>query len=102
VWTRAATLEEYLRPRLFEPLGLLPPLWSKSPAGKVYRFAENELGIRAASVSFAGTSLVIHFEDADGQHEITCGVGQWVRGTEHNLRWGETRRPRLVGKLAAR
>jgi CubicO group peptidase (beta-lactamase class C family) len=27
------TLEEYLRPRLFEPLGILPMLWGKSPEG---------------------------------------------------------------------
>lgn len=27
------TLEEYLRPRLFEPLGIQPPLWGKSPEG---------------------------------------------------------------------
>ena len=27
------TLEEYLRPRLFEPLGILPPIWGKSPEG---------------------------------------------------------------------
>ena len=27
------TLEEYLRPRLFEPLGLEAPLWGKSPEG---------------------------------------------------------------------
>lgn len=52
----------------------------QEPRRQGLSFAENELGIRAASVCFAGTSPVIHFEDADGQHEITCGVGQWVRG----------------------
>jgi len=133
---------------------------SATVSGKLYRFPDSELGIRAASISFAGTSPVIHFEDADGAHDITCGVGHWVRGrthyqqrisnqydtneqgiagscgwtgdttftaklcfhqtpytmthrfsfdgdtlsidTEHNLRWGETKRPRIVGKLASR
>jgi CubicO group peptidase (beta-lactamase class C family) len=27
------TLEEFLRPRLFEPLGIKPPMWGKSPEG---------------------------------------------------------------------
>ncbi|HVZ32336.1 MAG TPA: serine hydrolase, partial [Polyangiaceae bacterium] len=27
------TVEEYLKPRLFEPLGILPPIWGKSPEG---------------------------------------------------------------------
>jgi len=27
------SLEEYLKPRLFDPLGILPPLWGKSPEG---------------------------------------------------------------------
>lgn len=132
---------------------------SATISGKAYRFPDSELGIRAASVSFGGPNPVIHFEDADGKHDITCGVDKWVRGrtryqqrisnqfdtneqgiagscgwtddatftaklcfhqtpytithrftfegdkvsldTEHNLRWGDTKRPRLVGKRAA-
>jgi CubicO group peptidase (beta-lactamase class C family) len=27
------SLEEFLKPRLFEPLGILPPMWGKSPEG---------------------------------------------------------------------
>jgi hypothetical protein len=124
-------------------------------SGKSYRFPDNELGIRTASVDFSGDTPRIHFEDADGKHVIACGVGRWVRGrtfyqkhisnqydndeqgiagscawaddktwvaklcfhqtpytltqrflfdgdrlsidTEHNLRWGETQRPRITG-----
>jgi CubicO group peptidase (beta-lactamase class C family) len=128
-------------------------------SGKSYRFPDNELGIRTASVDFSGDTPRIHFEDADGKHDIACGVGRWVRGrtfyqkhisnqydsdeqgiagscawaddktwvaklcfhqtpytltqrflfdgdklsidTEHNLRWGETRRPRITGRPQA-
>jgi CubicO group peptidase (beta-lactamase class C family) len=124
-------------------------------SGQRYGFPENELGIRTASVDFSGDTPRIHFEDADGRHDIACGVGRWVRGrtfyqkrisnqydtseqgiagscawlddktwvaklcfhqtpftltqrfvfdgdklsidTEHNLRWGETKRPRITG-----
>jgi CubicO group peptidase (beta-lactamase class C family) len=132
---------------------------SATVSGKSYRFPDNELGIRAASVDFSGDTPRIHFEDADGKHQIACGVGRWVRGrtayqkrisnpydsdeqgiagscawtdddtftaklcfhqtpftltqrflfggdklsidTEHNLRWGEKKRPRITGKPAA-
>ncbi len=125
-------------------------------SGKTYRFDDNELGIRTASVDFSGERAQITFVDADGSHPIACGLGRWVRGrtryqkgignlpgieeqgiaascgwaddltftaklcfhetpytltqrfkfdgntlaieTEHNLRWGETQRPRIVGK----
>lgn len=125
-------------------------------SGKAYTFADNELGIRTASVEASGEAPRITLRDADGVHEITCGVGRWVRGrtgyqkrisngydteeqgiagscgwtddktltaklcfhqtpytltqrftfegnklsidTEHNLRWGETKRPRIVGR----
>jgi hypothetical protein len=124
-------------------------------SGKSYRFPANELGIRTASVDFSGDTPRIHFEDADGKHDIACGAGRWVRGRtfyqkhisnqydndeqgiagscawaddktwiaklcfhqtpytltqrflfdgdklsidiEHNLRWGETKRPRITG-----
>jgi CubicO group peptidase (beta-lactamase class C family) len=129
---------------------------SSAVSGKSYSFPENELGIRLASVAFSGDTAHLHFEDADGKHDIACGVGRWVRGrtayqkrisnpydtheqgiagscawtddqtltaklcfhqtpftltqrfrfdgdklsidTEHNLRWGETKRPRITGK----
>jgi CubicO group peptidase (beta-lactamase class C family) len=128
---------------------------SAAASGKSYRFADNELGIRSASVDFSGDKPIITFEDADGKHELACGIGRWVRGrthyqqhisnqydtheqgiagscawtdestftaklcfhetpftltqrfvfdgdklaidTEHNLRWGETKRPRITG-----
>jgi CubicO group peptidase (beta-lactamase class C family) len=133
---------------------------SAAVSGKSYRFPDNELGIRLASVDFSGDTPRIHFEDADGKHDIACGLGRWVRGrtayqkhissqydnndqgiagscawtdestfsaklcfhqtpytltqrfvfegeklsidTEHNLRWGETKRPRISGTLVAR
>jgi CubicO group peptidase (beta-lactamase class C family) len=129
-------------------------------SGKSFRFPENELGIRVASVDLSADTPRIHLEDADGKHDISCGVGRWVRGrtayqkrisnqydtneqgiagscgwtdddtftaklcfhqtpytltqrfhfegdklaidTEHNLRWGETKRPRITGTPAAR
>jgi CubicO group peptidase (beta-lactamase class C family) len=125
-------------------------------SGKSYSFPDNELGIRVASVDFSGETPRIHFEDADGRHDIDCGIDRWLRGrtayqkrisnpydtneqgiagscawtddttftaklcfhqtpftltqrfafngdklsidTEHNLRWGETKRPRITGK----
>jgi CubicO group peptidase (beta-lactamase class C family) len=128
-------------------------------SGKVYRFPDNELGIRTASLSFAGDTPHISLEDADGKHDIACGIGHWVRGrtlyqkrisnpydtreqgiagscgwtndstftaklcfhqtpytltqkflfdgdklsidTEHNLRWGDTKRPRITGTPVA-
>jgi CubicO group peptidase (beta-lactamase class C family) len=132
---------------------------SATVSGKSYRFPDNELGIRGASVDLSGDTPRIHFEDADGTHDIACGVGRWVRGrtayqkrisnpydtseqgiaascawtdestltaklcfhqtpftltqrfnfegdklsidTEHNLRWGEKKRPRITGKATA-
>jgi CubicO group peptidase (beta-lactamase class C family) len=133
---------------------------SAAVSGKRYRFADNELGIRTASVDLSGDTPRLTFEDADGKHEIACGLGRWVRGrthyqqrisnpydtheqgiagscawtdeatlaaklcfhetpftltqrlsfdgdelaidTEHNLRWGETKRPRITGKRVER
>jgi CubicO group peptidase (beta-lactamase class C family) len=132
---------------------------SAAVSGKVYQFPDNELGIRSASLNFAGDTPHIAFEDADGKHDIACGVGHWVRGrtsyqkrisnpydtreqgiagscgwtddatftaklcfhqtpytltqkfvfegdklsidTEHNLRWGDTKRPRITGSPVA-
>jgi CubicO group peptidase (beta-lactamase class C family) len=128
-------------------------------SGKRYQFPDNELGIRVASINLSGDTPRIHFEDADGKHDISCGVGRWVRGrtayqkhissqyddaeqgiaascawtdddtftaklcfhqtpytitqrflldgdklsidTEHNLRWGDTKRPRITGTAPA-
>lgn len=127
-----------------------------SVSGKRYRFPDSELGIRAASLDFSGDTPHIAFEDADGKHDIACGIGHWVRGrtlyqkrisnpydtheqgiagscgwaddstfvaklvfhqtpynithrfvfegdklsidTQQNVRWGDTKRPRITGK----
>ncbi len=132
---------------------------SAAVSGKSFRFPGNELGIRVASVDFSSDTPRIRVEDADGKHDIACGVGRWVRGrtvyqkrisnqydaneqgiagscgwtdddtftaklcfhqtpytltqsfhfegdqlaidTEHNLRWGETKRPRITGRPVA-
>lgn len=138
------------------PVGKPSSPRSASVSGKRFRFPDNELGIRAASVNFSGDTPHLLLEDADGKHDIACGVGQWVRGrtsyqqrianqydsaeqgiagscawadgetlvaklvfhqtpytithrfqferdrvaidTQHNVRWGDTRRPRIIGK----
>jgi hypothetical protein len=129
---------------------------SAAVSGKRYRFPESELGIRAASLDFSGDTPRVQLEDADGKHDIACGIGHWVRGrtfyqkrianqydvneqgiagscgwadddtfvaklvfhqtpytmthrftfeggklaidTQHNVRWGDTKRPRITGK----
>ena len=35
-------------------------------------------------------------------HRFTFDADEVTLDMDHNLRWGETQRPRLVGKLAAR
>jgi CubicO group peptidase (beta-lactamase class C family) len=130
-----------------------------SLSGRSYTCADNELGIRAVGIDFGPDGAVLRIADTDGQHQIECGAGRWVRARtsfqrrisnqfsapeqgiaasgawterdvfsaklcfhespytltgrftfageelfidfEHNLRWGETRRPRITGQLGA-
>jgi hypothetical protein len=123
---------------------------------RTFRFDDNQLGMRSASLDFSAADPGITLQDADGTHLIQCGVGRWIRQRsafqkrisnvyenehqglaascgwsddhtfvaqlcfhetpytltgrfrferdqllidfEHNLRWGETKLPRLTGK----
>ncbi|HWA87251.1 MAG TPA: serine hydrolase [Opitutus sp.] len=46
-----------------------------------YACPENEQQLKSVRVDFSGANPVITFVDADGAHAITCGRGDWVRGT---------------------
>ena len=149
-----------------ESLELKPQLGNPSSSrsaavsGKVYRFPKNELTLETASLDFSKDTPHILLEDADGKHDIACGIGHWVRGrafyqkhianqydtheqgiagscgwtddstftaklvfhntpynithqfvfdgdklaidTEHNVRWGDTKRPRITGTVVKR
>ena len=55
------TLEEYLRPRLFEPLGIAPPMWGVSPEG----------------VNLGDGGLTLHTEDLAKFGLLYLQKGMW-------------------------
>lgn len=125
-------------------------------SGRRFTCAENELGLRALSLTFDGGTAVLEVSDADGEHRIGSSHGRWTRGRtsfqrritnpyappeqgiaathawtsddvctmklcfhespytitarftvngdelfidlEHNVRWGERRRPRVIAR----
>lgn len=48
-------------------------------SGSRYTVATNGQGITAVELDFSGELPVLHIEDADGEHLIPVGVGQWRR-----------------------
>ena len=66
------TVLEYLRPRLFEPLGITDPQWGTSPQG----------------INFGGFGLFIRTEDIAKFGQLYLQGGQWDAGI----------RPRVLGR----
>ncbi|HEU5080406.1 MAG TPA: serine hydrolase [Opitutaceae bacterium] len=52
----------------------------KEISGKTYTFPANDESVSAVRLDFSGEKPVITFQNEDGQHAITCGVGAWTRG----------------------
>ena len=48
--------------------------------GKTYRFTENDLKIESVSFSMKVDRIDIRIQDADGNHNLECGIGAWVSG----------------------
>ena len=49
------TVEEFLKPRLFDPLGILPPIWGKSPEG--INLGDGGLTLRTEDLAKFGPAL---------------------------------------------
>jgi CubicO group peptidase (beta-lactamase class C family) len=45
-----------------------------------YSIADNPLGIKRVSMSFAKDKTVFTMQDAQMEHQITCGVDRWLEG----------------------
>jgi hypothetical protein len=45
-----------------------------------YAVAQNNQGIQALQLDFAGPRPSLSIQDADGSHAISLGTGEWVRG----------------------
>jgi len=48
-------------------------------SGSRYTVASNSQGITAVALDFAGEMPLLSIEDADGEHRIPIGLGQWRR-----------------------
>jgi CubicO group peptidase (beta-lactamase class C family) len=47
---------------------------------QTYAVADNTLGVRSVSLEFRGDKCVFTMLDAQGEHAIKCGIGQWKQG----------------------
>jgi len=50
-------------------------------SGRWYTFAPNEQQLAALALDCSGATPVLLLHDAQGEHRIACGNGEWVRGT---------------------
>lgn len=50
-------------------------------SGRRYVFPPNEQQLVALSLDCSGTTPTLLLHDAQGEHRIACGHGQWLRGT---------------------
>lgn len=48
--------------------------------GRTYRFAQNDQGLESATMSAAPRGWEIEFRNSCGEHKVTAGFGEWVRG----------------------
>ncbi len=74
------TVLEYLRPRLFEPLGIEKPTWELSPQG--ISTGGYGLSIRTEDIAKFGQ---LEMSSAGKSQQIACPRGQWQRG---KFAWG--------------
>lgn len=67
-------------------LALAPPVvQSISPmatqvSGKTYALASNSLTVTDSSLTFGKDSCIFKLHDAQGSHQVTCGIGRWAKG----------------------
>ena len=77
-----AALETKLRLLMLPmPAGRLTSPEALRIGDRVYQLADNPLGWRSFSVSFAGNDCTVALQDRQGDHSIICGFGKWVDGS---------------------
>jgi CubicO group peptidase (beta-lactamase class C family) len=62
------------------PSGQASSTMAANVSGIRFTAQSNSQGITALQVDFDGENPVLHISDADGEHVIPVGIGQWVRG----------------------
>ncbi len=75
---------------------------AKQVSGKTYTFNENPPNLQSATFTFDKNGCTVILRDADGEHKVTVGDSEWVKGSVpkngHSVGLGD----HLTGKIAAR
>lgn len=74
-----------LKPKLTSLALPLPTGQPTSPtsarvSGKPYQIADNSLNVKRVSLAFQNSSCVCTLHDDQGEHRVTCGLGNWKEG----------------------
>jgi hypothetical protein len=48
--------------------------------GRMYRFAQNDLGMSSIKLELADDSVTLNVDDSAGAHTVTAGLGEWRAG----------------------
>jgi hypothetical protein len=81
--SEAQRADEHLRARL-AATGQRPPIVAHSSktaariSGKTFQIEPNPLGVTAVGFVFENDRCVFHLVDAAGDHEIVCGLRDWI------------------------
>lgn len=67
--------------QLRSPVGQASSTVAEHLSGKTFVVAENGDGIDAIRFDFGANETVIAIHDSQGEQRVTCGHGEWVRGT---------------------
>lgn len=47
---------------------------------KTFAIEKNSLGVESVSISFQKEKAIFKMKDAQGEHEVACGLGRWATG----------------------
>ena len=82
----AAGISQAALKQKLNTLALIPPvLESSSPmvdkiSGKSFALADSSLHAKTVSLTFGKDGCVFAVQDADGTHQLTCGINRWATG----------------------
>lgn len=70
--------------KLFPEANSLPSVLEKGLV-KSYKMDKNELNINTISIAFDENHCILKISDIRGEHEINCGIGDWMTGKTNIL-----------------